>query len=503
MSLYIIAIGGTGARCVEAITYLSASGVFGDEPLNILFVDPDVSNGNLSRTRETLNRYENCRNLIIKQEKRFPWMRTPLIDFGLWSPFADSPHRTLNDLFHYNSYRQQNPNLGHLVDVLYTQDERQQKLDIGFCGRPAIGAAVMSLLGQEIWQTDPWKKFIAAINGDLGEGKSPKVFLIGSIFGGTGASGLPTIHRLIAQKLTSENKRQEVKLGSLLMLPYFQFPEPDTTNNIYARSDDFLLNTKAALRYYTSQQTEPNDELNFDVVYLMGSPDLAKVDSSSIGRNSQRNPPHFIELYAALATKNFFQQTPDQRVVLISRESPDRIAWSDIPDRQEVESALVTATRFAFAWLTGIVPDLEPARTIDWSEFQRLVPWSIEFFRPQLGFLLDLLRKDERLPEFTESDQQDALNTVSNWCEAYLKWLIEIHSGSGSSSIELFESIHLETKNVENFGSLIIDGRTDDQNRRDTVQRLKENLSSNSSTAVGTIGLARSLYELCTLNPST
>ena len=47
MTLYIIAIGGTGARCVEAITQCAATGLFTAEPIKVVFVDADESNGNL------------------------------------------------------------------------------------------------------------------------------------------------------------------------------------------------------------------------------------------------------------------------------------------------------------------------------------------------------------------------------------------------------------------------------------------------------------------------
>ena len=53
---YVIGIGGTGARCVEAIIYLAAAGLF-ESPLHILLIDPDQNNGNANRTKKLVSAY--------------------------------------------------------------------------------------------------------------------------------------------------------------------------------------------------------------------------------------------------------------------------------------------------------------------------------------------------------------------------------------------------------------------------------------------------------------
>jgi len=51
MSVYVIAIGGTGTKIVEAVCHLAAAGIYtqGERipKIEILFVDPDKGNGNL------------------------------------------------------------------------------------------------------------------------------------------------------------------------------------------------------------------------------------------------------------------------------------------------------------------------------------------------------------------------------------------------------------------------------------------------------------------------
>ena len=300
MTLYIIAIGGTGARCVEAITQCAATGLFTEEPIKVVFVDADESNGNLSRTSETIKTYQECYELT-KNNAQIPWMKTPIELLSFRSPFSNSTNKTLGSFLNYNSYKNSHPALGHLFDVLYTKDERETPLDVGFRGRPAIGSAIISQVNFDETEQEPCATLIKLIRADLGTGKSVHIFLCGSIFGGTGASGFPTIGRLLVNKLSRLEGCDRLKIGGLLMLPYFAFlvPNEQDNNSIYARADQFLLNTESALRYYVNEA-----QSTFDAVYMLGNQNPSNV-KFSIGKNSQCNEPHFIELYAALAAKHF------------------------------------------------------------------------------------------------------------------------------------------------------------------------------------------------------
>ena len=73
MASYVIGIGGTGAKCVEALIHLCAAGLMpdrkngqgqplGKEDLYVAFVDSDVSNGSLERAQITLNQYNACKS---------------------------------------------------------------------------------------------------------------------------------------------------------------------------------------------------------------------------------------------------------------------------------------------------------------------------------------------------------------------------------------------------------------------------------------------------------
>lgn len=506
MGLYVIGIGGTGAKCAEAIIQSSAIGLFTEEPIRLLFIDADETNGNLERARNSLSIYDSCARLIRSNNQKYGWLKTKIHSYGVWSPFKNvNANKNLAAFFDYNTLKQNNSPLGNLFDVLYTKEEREAELDVGFRGRPAIGSAVIGQVNLDDLEQEPWGEFIRQIKNEVSMGKSPKIFLCGSIFGGTGASGLPTIGRLVANKLEDEKVRERVKIGCLFVLPYFGFSPPAESGNdeVYARSEQFLLNTEAALRFYVNQAHQ------FNTVYLLGNQNFTQV-KFSIGKKTQKNDPHFIELYAALAARQFLLDNSGSSgtVLLTSRRNAGRLLWSDLPESTTVRQELVNGARFAYTWLANIAPELKNAKERGVKNFQVEAPWFTEFYQPVLGaFSKMVAKKGQDLPDFNSPQEQGAIATISNWCQDYLRWLSEIHQ-CDSDNIQLFQ--HQAWANLNgNIGgdalsALVIgDGRDRGGKERDTVQNLKQQLGSvqenlNSGDR-GTAGLAKALYITCRL----
>ncbi|MEM9272878.1 MAG: hypothetical protein AAGA80_07935 [Cyanobacteria bacterium P01_F01_bin.143] len=511
-SIYIIAIGGTGAKCVEALTHIAAAGILTNKSLKVLFVDPDEANGNLTRARQTIKVYNKCYNLISKGRQdveQCPWMKTQIKLFkpDTWSPL-NTDNVTLSSIFNYNNY-QTSDKLGHplknIFDTLYTPEEQELELNVGFRGRPAIGSVVMSQLNltKKTLTEEPWQAFLQQVKEDIISSGTPEIFIYGSAFGGTGASGFPTIGRLISNKLEKEKIRQKIKLGGALLLPYFSFPPKPTsqqdnldeseTQEIYAQTENFLLNTSAALRYYQVQAKG-----SFDTIYLLGDQKLLQVNQKfSLGRGNQKNDPHFLELYAALAVQHFSNHSPNERgeAVVISRETENIITWKDLPLNKEIKPRLVNMTRFAFAWMTDINQNVEKAKEVNFKNFHKYAPWSIHFFSHSRG------RKN--LPDFSE-ELENNMPTINQWCQTYLKWLGKLNSTTGSGTeVKLFNYTNWMNDKEElsyhndQFYNLVIDGSPKDSN--DTVQELMINLSSKNlrTPNTGLVGLARALYIKC------
>lgn len=482
MSVYVIAIGGTGTKIVEAVCHLAAAGIYtqGERipKIEILFVDPDKGNGNLKEADGAIATYQNCTKNIdqgINPTLNW-WMQTKLEFLGLWTPFQKADEFRLRDVFKYDNYNGNREVIRHLFDVLYTEKERDVLLKDGFLGRPAIGSAIMTQLRQNVATNESWKELIGKIDSDLKTeaNNPPQVFLCGSIFGGTGASGFPTLGRLIAKELDNPetgNLLKKVKLGGLLMLPYFRFPSKEDKEAVFARSEEFILKTEAALRYYGTQ------DLKFDTIYLLGMPTMTNVEKFSKGGSDQRNDPHVLELYAGLALRDFiFTSKPNERqVILLSRNKDNEISWEDVPDKDEVRRKLTNAVRFAYIWLSRIVPGLEHAKT-------------------KLGEVDFALKFYDR-ESIKKSGEWDRINAIKVWCEAYLKWLGILHANG----------IGLRWFNVTAFynqGNLIIDR----SNFPDLVEkgldkeiniRIRD-LSKKDLQGIdnGTTGLAKALYKV-------
>ena len=55
--LFLIAIGGTGMRCLEAFVHLCAAGLFDNKTIEILTLDTDQTNGNKGRVEQLIELY--------------------------------------------------------------------------------------------------------------------------------------------------------------------------------------------------------------------------------------------------------------------------------------------------------------------------------------------------------------------------------------------------------------------------------------------------------------
>jgi hypothetical protein len=75
----------------------------------------------------------------------------------------------------------------------------------------------------------------------------------------------------------------------------------------------------------------------FDTVYLLGNENTSEVEFS-IGNTTQKNRPHFVELYAALVVRDFLLEDRDDALMSITRDRVGEIKWSDLPDDFNVKN---------------------------------------------------------------------------------------------------------------------------------------------------------------------
>ena len=152
-------------------------------------------------------------------------------------------------------------------------------------------------------------------------GANARVFIFGSVFGGTGASSIPVIPKALQDfvKIRSGGKSDidftKAKFGATLLTEYFTFKKPDNKqtstkfDSIIADSSFFPLNSQAALQFY---QGDPTVKKCYKKLYHVGWPiNSKKIDEegkekTETGGKDQLNPCHITELLCACAAFDFF-----------------------------------------------------------------------------------------------------------------------------------------------------------------------------------------------------
>ena len=462
MSYLFVSIGGTGAKIMEALTHLCISGALpGDERLFIAAIDPDVGNGNLERTSTALNNFVAFQNFSVGLDTSLFKNKISVLKPFPWNPTGHD--KTLDDLISFQQYR--NSPVGKLYETLYTRRERSTTLNEGFRGHPSIGAAV---LAKTFDDEQRWATLTAQIEKILGEGSALKIFLAGSVFGGTGAAGLPTVARLLKNNLA--DYATEISIGGVLMLPYFSFTPEGNLDELFARSENFLANTKAALKFYSERENL------FDAIYFVGDSVLTPVAEFSVGAANQRNEAHVAELYAALAAADFFAQPlhAPKKFKYICRHEPNKFSWDDMPTSRE---SFVQFARFIFAYVHIVKPVLNDLVAGNAKAYK--YPWFVDYL------------------DGVDVTAADVVN-FNFYAEAFAAWLKQLETLDGREIFlidsAMFEANPAKLVDKKLFASL--DGKKSSLDVREVWYRLTEPCKFDS-TAKGFGKFLRRLYDCC------
>lgn len=426
MSYYMIAIGGTGAKCLESFIHLCGAGLLKDsQPVKIVYVDSDVTCGNLQRTQKAADLYAKAQKIGFGDTGI---LKNAITTYAPWTPVPENCVNT-DDVFQRTSLvnKEKYKDLGMLYDALFTEQERVTSLDKGFRAHPAVGAAVMS----QGMIAEQWKELEQQINTD----KDARVFLFASVFGGMGASGFPTIAKILKSKLKKdENGKPLTKIGGALILPYFKFPSPpsEKEKEMQAKVEDFMLNTKSALDYYDKSGLLGDV---FNNIYLVGDNDLTEMKEFSLGNGSQKNDAHFIELYAALAAFDFFNKTDFSEVTtpMIARgdeddsDTIDKVTWDDIPNvclDGNVKDKLAAYIRFLYAYKNCILINLAKCAASETEK--RNVTW-----------YKDLVEKFGKIDLYHDREIMDTFNALGDYADCFFDWWRQIILSNDKRKIEL------------------------------------------------------------------
>lgn len=411
MSCYFISIGGSGAKILEALTHLTALGVLpGEEPLNVIALDPDTGNGNLERTYTTLKSFEGFQDVKVGYG-------TVLFKNKLQiaNPFPFNPVPAVGANLDHNKLMDENviagKPLGQLYKVLYSKRERQTPLNKGFLGHPSIGAAVMT---RTVPTSPLWNSLNGQINTEIGVAKPVKVFLAGSIFGGTGAAGIPTIARLLKNTFHGG-----ISIGGVFLLPYFSFNAAGKIDEkeLFAKSENFLINSKAALKYYAQGQND------FDYMYFLGDNSIVNNDFS-IGGQTQRNNAHIIDLYGALSAVDFFANAKplaNTQYNYICRENDNEFKWKDFQNlAPNFKKLFIQFSRFILAYVQYIKPTLDAPPDVK--------DWIAAIFNPIPSWYLSIAYPEKDFDNNTLTPDVGKINEFNKYAVNYCTWLKQIET---------------------------------------------------------------------------
>lgn len=302
--LFIFAIGGTGSRVVKSLAMLLASGVkINAREIIPIIVDPDSTNGDMQRTIDILKHYGRIHNKTeTSQHNEFFKTKISTLhsltkDLGAGSELSEvyrysidgSKEGRFREFIDYSSLDNVNR---ALVDVLYSNSNLNLKLDEGFKGNPNIGSVVLN----KFKDSKEFKNFASIFD------KNDRIFIISSIFGGTGAAGFPLMLKNLrnanAQDLANSDFLKNAKIGALSVLPYFGVA-PQKGGMI--DKDTFTSKTKAALSYYKRNII---DNRSLNALYYLGD-DISQNYEYSEGQTSQKNKAHLVEMLGATSIIDF------------------------------------------------------------------------------------------------------------------------------------------------------------------------------------------------------
>ena len=312
--VFVFCIGGTGIRVMKSITMLMAGGMTTNGYTVVpIIVDPHLDLEEKKNLHRLFDEYEN----IYRKSVENGATRLNSLD-----GFFNSEIKTLPELAEQTTGQQQNvgskekfssyidkAKLGvndennYLIETLFSTKNLNSPLSVGFKGNPNVGTVVLGNIIEGATWFEDFERHCE---------KEDRVFIISSIFGGTGASGFP----LLEKKIKNADDKPAVKnalIGAVTVMPYYGLKDP-TASGSDIDSTNFYTKTKAALAYY-------DGKIMSDYLYYIGEKSLRQTYEND--EKKQDDKANFIELVAASALFDFLKREKPERQQFLSRAIND------------------------------------------------------------------------------------------------------------------------------------------------------------------------------------
>ncbi len=296
--IFIFGVGGTGSRILRSLTMMLASGIkFGANEIVPVIIDPDTANADLTRTVALLNKYADIRKeLKFSSENKNQFFRTGIDSIlpNYTLLIKDTGDKKFNEFIEYSSMSRSNK---ALTKMLFSDKNLESSMDVGFKGNPNIGSVVLNQIA--------YSEDIDTFANQFSDGD--KIFIISSIFGGTGASGFPLLLKTLREGDNFPNHEiiNNAIIGAITILPYFKIKQDEESE---IDSSTFISKTKSALAYY--EKNIANNKL-INALYFLAD-DVTNTYDNYEGGSSQQNEAHLIEFLGATAIADFSNQNFDK-----------------------------------------------------------------------------------------------------------------------------------------------------------------------------------------------
>ena len=348
--LFLFAIGGTGERVVNSLVMLLAAGMETKSEIIPVFFDTDIDSKALDRAITIIDRYVK----IHKQLTRFDHYSMPFFNTAIPSVekmVVDGGQvETLHDLIDEINLLQAGKDE---LKLLFSDKNLEMPLNMGFIGNPNIGSVALNYLLEGRSYTD--------IQSRIHDGD--KIFIISSIFGGTGAAGFPLLLNKLRNDKNIGGKDSKITVGGATILPYFEFIHQQANGtpllDEYKENIDsgtFTAKTKAALMYYDAYIKDNG----LSSLYYLGDDKQRSVYKKVLGGIHQDNPANFIELLTALSILHFdknakpFSETNRTNfynyALMLSQDSKNLNLNSISSKDYDLKTALVSFHLFKLIW---------------------------------------------------------------------------------------------------------------------------------------------------------
>lgn len=439
----IIPIGGTGAKAGESLVYLMAAGLIKGS-YEIFMIDKDKNCKNTTDEDEAIKSYQKVHQVCNGTDGVSPSLAEATLEYQTLN-FDDllkdllvqlgidstEDERRRSDSLHGITRPISKSSNEEALNLVYPKKWQEENLGNGFQGRPFLGTAVF----RAIENTDSYKKnaLYTKIRRVLSQGETVRIFLIASIFGGTGATFFPNIAKSIRKEFS--DKQDKIQMSGALMLPYFSLPDPGDGQDRIIREEDFHKQAKIAVEQYLTANNLLKDGSNdtnyiFDSLYFMGLSHVRTSETYSLGGTTQVHKLCIMDLYASLAVCDFFNHfnpNVNEKQIIVP-VFPDKnnqnIDWTQLPNAGEIKKKFLSLTRFSTFILVYLNPLLN--QTPDKVRLNELIG---HLYGKEISWKSIFKKMEAKISDEQKTELEANIKIISVFCKKYLtEYALEIQS---------------------------------------------------------------------------